>query len=648
MKREFLHRIAAASAALLLAVGFTACSSNEETEVTPTPTKEPSVELNLVRSTANSLTLQVDTQNAEACFLSYVEKGESEPTAEQVLASGVELPSVGTTYTVEELTAQTDYVVIAAVRNGQKSATARLEASTPKAEVAGDVIELNMLIEALYRTDNTAGAGNYEIVIANATSLSWDGDAQMVLDLYNVADEDPINAVLPNGEYAPANDYSAFSYNPSYTYMSIMVDGEVIESPVMGTITVDRTGPNYTITVEGELFLNSMPVKVSYTGPIQFIQSNTATYERFDSDQEIAFTHSQGRYWGSWFYPFADETMLELFQGEIDSEGVLQKGYYLHLSNLYIEKMLDYTAQQIELPNGTYEVVGKNPAYVKTYALPFTFDYGYSTELFGEMLNQGTFVTYVDKSKNVNKIGYVVGGNLTIAGSGNNYQLTFDFLTEEGISITGTYEGALNMGNYNDNDENENWISRPWTTLTEDYTYDWKPETAGLAFLMGDYIKSGMDTWMLMIMASNSEYPNGYGDYFTTELLVEEGAGTTFPTGTFQVNWSLGDHTMLPGHLSYQGAVLFSYYGDLTPDEEGYSMAMAAIEAGTVTISQVGDEYKFVFDLEDGAGNKITGEWQGAVVADDLRDEMAGSGEEEEEDHDHAHALKMQALRAAR
>jgi hypothetical protein len=62
----------------------------------------------------------------------------------------------------------------------------------------------------------------------------------------------------------------------------------------------------------------------------------------------------------------------------------------------------------------------------------------------------------------------------------------------------------------------------------------------------------------------------------------------------------------------------------------------------------VGDEYKVVFDLEDGAGNKIPGEWQGAVGADDLRDEMAGSGEEEEEDHDHAHALKMQALRAAR
>ena len=262
------------------------------------------------------------------------------------------------------------------------------------------------------------------------------------------------------------------------------------------------------------------------------------------------------------------------------------------------------------------------------------------------MVNQGTYVTYVDKSQNINKIGYVVGGTFTVEGSGSNYTVNFDFITEEGVSIKGSYQGALNMGNYNDDDENNLWNTRPWTDLTADYTYNWKPETECLAFLMGDYIKPGLDSWMLMIMASNDQYPDGYGDYFTTELLVDTTNGFNFPTGTFQVDWSLSANTMIPGYRAYGGEILFTYYGDLTPTEEGYSAATAAIESGTVTISQEGDEYKFVFNMVDQAGNKITGEWQGAVIAEDLSDLMTG-GADEEHDHDHTHALK-QALRARR
>lgn len=644
MKRNFMHRLVASAATVLLTLGFVACVSNDEPVVTPLPEKEPSVQISAVRSTTTSATVLVEPQNAEACYIDYVVKGEAEPSVDAVIASGEEFTTVGGNYTINELIPETTYVVFAAVSNGDKKAMDRVEVTTAAEQVEG-AIELNLLLEALYSTNNTAGNGNYEIVIGNTETMEWEGDAQMLINFYNEPDADPLNAVLPSGTYEAGSDNAPFTYNPSNTYISIVVGGELVTSPVIGTITVDRKGPEYSILVDGLLFTTQDPIKVAFKGAIQFVESETAEWVRFDTPQEVTFEQSQGRYWGNWFYPFADDLGLELFAGSFNENNTLVKGYYLHLSNLYIPKLADYNTANVDIASGTYTVVVDRYDYVNTYAMPFTFDRGKVIELYDQTAFQGTYVTYVDKEQNISKLGLVTGGTITISGSGDNYLLEFDLVTEEGISITGSYQGALNLGNYNDNDLNPNWGARPWSTLTSDYTYDWKPETEAYAFLMGDYIKEGLNTWMVMIMATNST-GEGYGDYFTTELLVDVADGAEFPTGTFNVGWELNDHTMLPGFMDFGGNLLFTYYGDLTVDAEGYSMATAPITSGTVTISKEGEAYRFLFDMIDDAGNKVTGEWQGAIAAEDLRDDMTGGGDEDH-NHDHAHALK-QALRARR
>ncbi len=648
MKRNWMYRAANMAVALVLALGMAACSDSEETDVTPGPApKDPSVSLREVQTTTTTAVVQVETKEADVCYIDYVVKGEVEPTtAEEIIASGEQFEAMSGNYTLQNLEPETNYVVLAAVRQGDKSATARLELTTEAEEVEG-AIELNLLIDALYSTNNTAGNGNYEIVLGNTTELAWEGDVQLVLDLYNEPDADPINAVLPNGVYEPTGDYAPFTYNPSYTYASIVVGGELLQEPIMGTVTVDRKGAEYTILVDGVLFSSQTPIKLIYKGPIQFVQTATAEWERFDSSQEVTFEESQGRYWGNWFYPFADDLGIEFFQGEFDENGTLVKGYYLHLTSLYMPKLSDYNAQTIEIANGVYTVVPNRPDYIKSYALPFTFDYGQVSTLYEQMVFQGTYVTYVDKAQNINLVGIVADGTITVSGSGADKLVEFDFVTEEGISIKGSYQGNPNLGNYNDNDQNYNWASRPWTSLTTDHTYEWKPETTASAFLLGDYIKEGLDNWMVMIMAMNSEYPGGYGDFFTTELLVPSTNGFEFPTGTFNIGLNLEPQTMLTGYMDYSGIVSFTYYGDLTPDVEGYSTHSVAIEEGTVTISREGDEYKFVFNMMDGLGNKITGEWQGAVMAEDLRDAMGNGGEDDDHDHGHTHAVK-QALRARR
>lgn len=649
MKSNFVSRIASSAAALVLALGFVACSSNDEPAVTPTPPvgKEPSVTLAVVSTTENSAVVSVEPKNAEACYISYVVKGETEPTAEQVLNSGTEFSAVGGNYRLEELTPETTYVVVAAVRGADnKSASARLELTTQE-EVNENLIEMNILLEALYKTNNAARNGNYFVAFGNATELQWDGDAQIVLDLYNQPDEDSLNAILPNGAYEPASDYSPFTYNPSYSYISIVLDGELVQSPLLGTVTVEREGAEYSILFEGSIMTIDAEVSARYKGAIQFVESETSEWEPFTTPQEVTFDSAESRYWGNWFYPFSDDLGLEFFQGEFDEEGNLVKGYHLQLINFYMPKLMDYNVEQVEVANGVYEVTPDRLDYMKTNAQPYTFDRGGVTVVFEQTTYIGSYLTYVDRENGISNIGLITDGTITVSGEGANKRFEFNLVTEEGIAITADYSGDAGIVNWNDNDENQTWTSRPWTSLTEDHVYDWKPESLCYAILMGDYIKPGLDTWMLMIMANNEAYPDGYGDFFTTELLVDMENGFNMPTGTFNIGWQTEPYTMLPGFTNVAGGILFTYYGDLTPDAEGYSTHAAPIAEGTVTIEKVGEEYKFVFDMTDDGGNKITGEWQGAVYAEDVREEMQGGGESGG-DHDHDHEHTMQALRVRR
>lgn len=627
MKPQFLPHIVG----IALILGFAACSGNDPD---PNP-NTPSVEITFVNSTESTVTVLITPKKAEACFIDYVKKGETEPSAAEILASGKEFSTTGGNYMIEGLTPETTYVVLSAARNGEQTASSRLEVQT-RAENSGAPIELNRLLKAEYSTGTNSKFGNYELVIGNTETLERDGDVQMVLDLYNEPDANPLNAIIPNGVYSPSSDGATFTYNPPCTCISFVANGEVVSSPVMGAITVERQGDEYTIQVEGILLTDQTDIKVLYKGCIPFEESQTSDWVPFEIARDITFEVSQGRYWGNWFYPFSDDLGVELFQGEFDENGSLLKGYYFHLTKLYMPKLENYNARDIELANGEYFITPDRATYVNTYALPYTFDRGKTSSLYDQIILQGSYVTYVDQDLNIKKVGIIAEGSIVVSGSGASKTLEFDLKTEEGISIKGRYNGDLNLSNYNDNDQNEIWSSRPWSSLTSNHIYNWKPETRGHAFLLGDYIKEGLDTWMVMIGAKDSSGKD-YGDYFTTELLVDSSNGFEFPTGTFSVDWNLQTNTMLPGFVDFSGGVLFTYYGDLTLDDEGYSAASAPISSGTVTISKESNEYKFVFAMTDDAGNKVTGEWKGAITLEDLSD----GNESRNENLNHVQPIKL-------
>lgn len=593
----------------MLAMVFTACK--EDTTPQGGVDKNPTVKIETKSVEATSAVFTITATDATEVYFYCTD---ATATAEDIKTKGVKVS--GSEATADNLQPETKYTAYALAVNGDKSAEAKAEFTTLEAtELPFDGYQLDKLVSAVYRTDNEAVMGNYEVTFGNTTKLEWEGDMQVFIDFYNEADSDPINPVLPSGTYEPNSDYSAFSYSPSDSYVDIVVEGgELVSSPIMGTVTVERTGPTYTITVVGTLMLlDDMEFSARYTGTLQFVQGGTSAYEFFEEDFEVAADDAQMRYWGGWFYPFADDVGVEMFSGEFDDNGSMTSGYYVHISRVMMPKYADYNAEYVPLADGVYEVAMLPEA---NYCQPYTIEYGRIEDLFGDKHFVGTYITYVDGD--TKRVAVITSGTMTVESSGDSYTITADFVAENGVKVKVNYSGKLIVGNLNDNDETE--PERPYTTLTENHTYNFPVETEYAAFCIGEYMKKGFDLWFITIMAFNNQYPDGYGDMFTAEFVVEAGAPRDkMPTGTFNVALEVKDRTMFPGIVDYAGNIFFTWYGDLTPDAEGYSSQIAPIVSGTVTVEEAEDgNYSFTFDLVDDGGNEITGQWTGGGEAVDL------------------------------
>lgn len=598
----------------LVAVGVTACKK----DTPPKTDKNPTVEIVLKSIDTTSAVFTIVATDAEEVYVYCVEGSES-ATPDVIKANGIKVE--GKEATVNDLTPDTQYTAyaLATADGGKKHAIDTIEIVTVGEPFEG--YELDKLVSAVYRTDNDAWAGNYEVTFGNTTKMEWVGDIQVFIDFYNEADSDPLNPVLPSGTYEPNSDYSAFSYNPSNSYVDIIVEGgELVSSPIMGTVTVERTGPTYTITVEGTLMmLDDMAFSARYTGGLQFVEGGTSAYELFEEDVNITIEDAQMRYWGGWFYPFCDDVGVEMFNGEYDENGAMTRGYYLHISRVFMPKYEDYNAEYVPLADGIYNIFSQTLPSAQ-YCLPYAIEHGSIESVFGDKYFMGTYITYVDNT--TKKVAFVTGGTMTVESSGDVYNIAIDFETESGIKVTATYSGELVVGNFNDNDETKPVV--PMTTLTEDHTYNFPSEARYTAMCIGEYMKRGYDSWFMTIMAFNDTYPEGYGDMFTAEFLVETGgARDKMPTGTYNISMTVDDHVMFPGITDFGDSILFTWYGDLTPDADGYSSQIAPIVSGTVTVEDAGnDQLRFVFDLTDDGGNKITGEWTGSGDAYDSSSEV--------------------------
>ena len=487
-----------------------------------------------------------------------------------------------------------------------------------------DGIEAEMLLEAFYSTDNPALNGNYTIVFSNCevdNSTGYPvevGGVMMMVSLYSEPDKEPINATLPVGDYAPANDYSPFSFYPSNTTCVIRTgEGEEdmsINPVVGGKISVTKEGADYTVLCDVVLF-SGEELLIRYVGPLSFVQTGFSD-EKFDSAQNITFTRLEARYYGNWYYPHADDLTLRFYtSGTNASNGDPIDGYYLFLP-VFMEKLADPMAADIAIQEGTYKIV---PDKAALYQIPFTSTEGLRSEIFGQYWLTGTHVAKVMPETGTRAVGLITKGTYTVKRNGSGYDFSFDFYTEEGISIKASFSGNAAILNKCNNDS---MPEKPWSSLSGNRTLSFSSDVVCEAYYMGDAFGFGRNSWMLNLVPEKTAC-----DMITLEFLAPLSDGFNFKPGTYTVSSEFKDYGIFPGFIEYGGQLCFAWYGDLTTcDADGVASVLAPLTEGKMTVASEGsNSFKFTFDFKDDNGHSVTGTWTGPVKVIDYSSEMQGN-----------------------
>lgn len=482
--------------------------------------------------------------------------------------------------------------------------------SFPVSEIQGVIFEDAPSYDAapyIYYTRyvESKGIGNYTVEIATGEAdenymPSRLGDIMVSLEFTGPTTENLSAPELPAGYYLPGNGKEPFTFDvyKSVVYMR-MEEGVEGVSPTMildGTVDVRRDGNQYDIRME--LTTMGGPVMLQYKGQVPF-DRGISDYEPFEENVDLTFMGAQGRFYGNWYYPFAADMTAQFFTGTIVN-GTMTSGYVLDI-DFCEPKPEDFFVQNPLIADGTYTVETREDIYQSTY-LPYTFLPGKMIDFMGTEYVTRTRLQYFD-GEGHRKLAYINGGTFTVSENGSNF--VFDFTTDDGITVTGTYSGIPYVENYCDNDVKE--PKRPYSTLTEDIDLEWAPGTVAMTFNDGHSILQDAYTLLLIVTTPGMDH----GDYIMLEMLS---AYPTLEDGVYTVGKTLTPGEILPGTIDYGGAPIFSWYGDMDAiDDEGYNEIMGPVAGGTITVTTDGAVRTVKFNLTDDQGYEIKGEYSGDI-----------------------------------
>ena len=269
---------------LALPLAFAACTPVE----TPVEeAKDATVAIELGEATENSIAFVVTTTEAESAAWLVLEANEATPTASEVLANGsaVEVNKAAQCK-AEALEAETEYKVVAAVKNAKGVAIAEASAKTLKAgeepdptpepepepepePTPGENVTFtasNFYYE--YWGTEFSSAHNYYVILSD---VATNGDRPVAnsrnyyFDLYSNTGATQDKGVIPSGTYSLSNTYGAGTFSDEYGFLvtmnsngeptySIYVDGfvTVSEGKIEAQLEMED-GSIHTVVYEGDL-----------------------------------------------------------------------------------------------------------------------------------------------------------------------------------------------------------------------------------------------------------------------------------------------------------------------------------------------------------------------------------------------------------
>ena len=518
---------------------------------------------------------------------------------------------------VSAMSAQTVNHLVIEEKNGTVTSIPTTEIEGVLFEEERDYTQVPVLLNAVYTPGETLGTYTLELGNAqpdqNGDPANID-DVQIAISLCGPASADGQNAQLPEGYYRIGTPGSPFSINAQATAAWVRVEegsnGIANAFFIFGSADVRREGNIYDIRIELEPLSMEGSMNLQFKGELPF-RAAPSEFEGFTEDVNVTFTGAQGRFYGNWFYPFADDCVMQFFSGEFDDTGRQVEGYWLNVdANMPLTP--DPMDPNQHFADGVYKLESREVVYDYTY-MPFTYNPGKEVDMWGETYYSGTYIMKIDKSGR-RYIALINGGTVTISNGGT--KATFDFTTIDGKKVTGTFLGNPFVANFCDNDVKQ--PKGPFSRLTADHVLDFTPSTVGLAYRELESYVPGLETYRMWI----TDIDQDKGDYLQFTFLSN---GSALQNGTYTIGDVLQANYSFKGRPEYGGQPLFSWYADFnTLDAEGAVSVLAPLVEGTFTVSDGTMEpveslvsKKITFNFVDDKGNIIDGSWDGYLMVED-------------------------------
>ncbi len=628
--------------ALLVSVSgfFCSCSDDKNDDAAPEPTV-PSVALSRSDVSSSSLKFALALENAERAYYLCTEKEAPVPTALELLTAETFVTESGTV-TIDELEPATTYRIAAIAVQGK--ATGRIETleittSAPDAQPAVELTKgtegftsltftasLTDTERAAYvciaKTDDMA-LPSAEEILADGTAIEQSGEVTIeelasstvyviaaagangtifseVASIEMTTQTPAPEIVLEAGEttenslsftveltHAERAAYVCIAKTDDMTLPSaeeILADGTAIEQS--GEIVVEEldAATAYVIAVAAankeivsEVASTEMTTDISVSGPAAFDRQATGGYYGDSHDSGYAEFH----------FVLADAETTE-------QDGVYTTVGAGRAMSFDLFQFAPFTLDNITLPARTYR-------YGTNYGMN-TFD------------PAKTYCMVRDAKGNVKKIEFK-SGTIDVQKLGTTYTIKAELVTTTDEPFTASYEGKIEI-------ENKVSGSDPGTlpALEKDLT--------GLSFIraFGKYYGgTTADNCIVNLydVEPNTDYGTDYlskaGHLVSLDLSTAVSETATLQEGTYEVSSAYRPGTFFAGYEeTFMGSLLaMGTYCEERNDS--YESIYGMITGGTVTITKVGDGYRFVLDFVTSKNHKVTGSYEGKVEMTDKR-----------------------------
>lgn len=500
--------------------------------------------------------------------------------------------------------------------------------------------QLSNQVVAIYSQASASGVKgmeNYYLILSDKESTSYDvstgvitaSDAKVVA--LNMYAPEGTGITLPTGKFAAdeGNLYydSELSFIASYdangkkTNGDFDIDGDITVSKAESTDPDDAEAGAYTISLNDENGTTYV-----YEGELSFTNmasGSSSVYPQITTDlKNLQFNAGLAFYHGNLMESNTGNMILDLYTGEYDpaTGGLTGKGIDFCI-NLYNRLFGDPSTATV-IP-GTY-TVARN-FHVNTFFPGMEINYMGVTMLMGTYVKRRTAVTGLESDYDY---CYIADGTITITEGAEEgtFDIAIDCVTDRGHKVTGTAKG-IRFTVYDESDHNTKDVD---SNLTEDV--DLKFDRVEKSRIYNGGEQNGVQVFTVDLGSPSGKddpdyeidghkYTRGDQDLLRMEFQCEkgsqylqEGTYTLMDQGHLWTNL-YAPFMLTRGYFDNLGGrtgTVYQHFMASTPEDPHTWVVdkYATIYSGTVGVSKTdNNHYKFVIDLYDGNGFKVSGEF---------------------------------------